>query len=75
MDWTPYPNRSNGEWASVDGLILTVMPSGSWGVFDPLGRYPARSEPDWVGQLLSPIGMDEGKRRAMNAATEMLLNS
>ena len=60
-----------GFWAEHGTLILSVMPSGSWAVFDTAGRVPPRSS-DYFAQQAQPMGVEAGKQQAEAAAREMV---
>lgn len=59
-----------GYWAEHGTLVLSVMPSGSWAVFDTAGRVPPRSS-DYFAQQQAPVGPQEGRRQAEAAALQM----
>lgn len=70
MNWQPYPRAHMGQWAEHGTLILSVMPSGSWAVFDTSGKVPPRSS-DYFAQQAEPMGVEAGKQQAEAAARDM----
>lgn len=60
-----------GYWAKYGTLVLSVMPSGSWAVYDTKGRVPPRSS-DYFAQQSEPMGVEAGKQQAEAAARDMV---